>query len=179
MSGLHFRQWDISDTEREMTFLTKNKCYKIVSFGQMIPIEALIQMSRGNICADDVKVMEMNMLIALKWRLNPPTAVAFARELLSLMPVMARQRQNILELSHHLLEHSVMDSFFIAVPTSSIAAATILVAASYSLGGEIPPFVLGEFEENLARYASIDIRSYDICILHDRLDQVYQEQHAL
>jgi hypothetical protein len=43
-------------------------------------------LSRGTYSAHDIENMELQILKALEWRVNPPTSVSFARQLLALLP---------------------------------------------------------------------------------------------
>ena len=98
-----------------------------------LSISALIDMSRGYYCADDVAETEVDILHALEWRLNPPTALAFVHELLSgggdqksvVVPV------EMMDCCRHYTEMAVMDEYFVSHKASTVAVAAIWMAARH------------------------------------------------
>lgn len=99
---------------------------KVLEPSRKLSIEALVDMSRGYYSAEDVKVTELEILQSLRWRINPPTAIAFVRLLLELVP---ESRQHLLDACKQFTELAVADSFFVPYTASSIATAAITLAA--------------------------------------------------
>uniref|UniRef100_A0A7S2IIB1 Cyclin-like domain-containing protein n=1 Tax=Helicotheca tamesis TaxID=374047 RepID=A0A7S2IIB1_9STRA len=171
-------------TQEEFQLMSMTSLYmaaKVMSFSRNLPIDALVDMSRGYIHAEEVMAMEVKMLTALDWRLSPPTAMAFVREFLFLLPLSEIQRQDLIAVCLFLTERALMDSSLITCSPSSIAVAAILVGI-YNYEGQdgptIPTSALDGFEAKLAHHANIKMCSIAICKLLDRFDEVYQRQWA-
>uniref|UniRef100_A0A7S4VTU6 Cyclin-like domain-containing protein n=1 Tax=Ditylum brightwellii TaxID=49249 RepID=A0A7S4VTU6_9STRA len=150
---------------------------KVFEQNHSLSIYTFADMSREYFSVDDLGAMEMEMLEVLQWRLNPPTALAFAREFLSFLPLSSQQRQALLVKSGYLTELAVGDSSLIGCRYSSIAVATILFSISYLSFNDfkfLPS--LSEFEKSLLSHFNIDIRSHEITNILDRLDHVYRSQ---
>jgi Cyclin, N-terminal domain len=62
--------------------------YMMAKIHQMEALDprSVANLSRGKHSKDSIEEMEMKMLVALRWRVNPPTAASFAHELLNLIP---------------------------------------------------------------------------------------------
>mmetsp|Transcript_29090 Transcript_29090/g.42225 ORF Transcript_29090/g.42225 Transcript_29090/m.42225 type:complete len:358 (+) Transcript_29090:88-1161(+) len=137
---------------------------------------SIVNMSHGYINDKDVLVMEMEMLTALEWRINPPTALAFVREFLPFLSVPVKQKHELMVKSRLLTELAVGDLLSIVHPQSSIAVASILVAVSNHCGvgvsDPLPPLVVNDFCKNLKRYANIDVKSIEIDDICDRLENM-------
>uniref|UniRef100_A0A7S2ECQ2 Cyclin N-terminal domain-containing protein n=1 Tax=Ditylum brightwellii TaxID=49249 RepID=A0A7S2ECQ2_9STRA len=172
-------------TREEFQLISMTALYtaaKIADAEGSLSTYSLIEMSRGHVCSEDVTAMEMKMLDALEWRLNPPTAMAFAHEFLNLLPVSDDQRMNMLAVSNYISELAVADSFFVSFSPSSIAVATVLVAASYDFSAKdrstATSFAANALERHLLIHANINVHSEEITTIFDRLNDVYQKQHA-
>eukprot|EP00957_Ditylum_brightwellii_P107214 8180719-Ditylum_brightwellii.AAC.1 len=168
-------------TREEFQLLSMTSLYssiKINENNQNLSIDAIVDMSRGYLCAVDVSEMEMDLLSALKWRVNPPTAIAFVHEFLPLLPISEDEKQNVLLRSSHMTELAVGDSFFINCPSSSIAAASVLISVICEYGTRRKSrFLTNEFTDKIKQYASIDVKSSEFSGLYSRLDHVYRCQH--
>lgn len=88
-------------------------------------------LSRGTYSAHDIENMELQILKALEWRVNPPTSVSFARQLLALLPdemFSLKQRETISQITATQMELAVSDYNLIEVKPSLIAFCSILNA---------------------------------------------------
>ena len=97
----------------------------------------LAKLSRGYFTAEQVEATEILILSHLGWRVHPPTALAFLKHLLLLLPCDARtphERGQLEAKSNFLLELSVMDGAFVGYKRHTIALAAIL--CSFNLSGE-------------------------------------------
>lgn len=97
---------------------------KVLEPTRKLSIEALVDMSRGYYNEEDVTVTEIDMLQSLKWHINPPTAVAFVRAYLELVP----DADKLLSTCCHFVEMAVADSYFVSQKASDVAKAAILMA---------------------------------------------------
>lgn len=122
---------DFQDFERQDFQLYSMTCLfiavKILEPTQKLSIPALIDMSRGYYCAEDITETEMEILEVLQWQINPPTPQSFIQELADVMPPVFTK--GVLDTCQELTELSVMDEFFVPYKASTIAVAVILSAA--------------------------------------------------
>ena len=95
-----------------------------------ISLKRLLQLCGGSFTVDEVESMEIKMLDALSWRVNPPTSVAFCGELID--SSFTETAPNVLEdlqaLANYFTELAVLDYFFVERKPSSIAVAAIMYA---------------------------------------------------
>ena len=94
----------------------------------MITSTTLADLSRGRFTSKDIEKMEIQVLSALSWLVNPPMAVDFISYLILFLPdeICHEARNNIFELSRYQAELSVCDSFFVGFKASTVAFASIL-----------------------------------------------------
>lgn len=89
------------------------------------------KLSRGLHSAESIEAMEMRMLTALNWRVNPPTCYEFVRQFVRLIPAHMRQgkgRQGLSETIDYQLNASISDYRFSLCKASSVALAALLNA---------------------------------------------------
>ena len=88
----------------------------------------LCKLSRDQFRPKDIANMELKILHALSWLVNPPLPTDFIALILNLLPhaVHPFVRQRIFELSQYIIELTVCDPFFIQTPPSVIAFAALL-----------------------------------------------------
>jgi hypothetical protein len=98
---------------------------KILEPTRKLSMAALIGMSRGYYCAEDIAETEMEILETLEWRVNPPTALTFVGELLSSSQVPAK----VIASCRDHTEMAVMDEYFVPHKASTVAVAAVLAAA--------------------------------------------------
>ena len=85
-------------------------------------------LSNGLFAYDEVERMELQVLVALQWLVNPPTAFAFIREYLQLLPPMVAKdmKTKTMALCEPQVQVSVMDYNFINVPASTVALLAVM-----------------------------------------------------
>jgi len=96
-------------------------------------------LSHGAYSPSDIENMESQILHAVGWRVNPPTSMAFVRELLSLIPedIMSQHtKATLLDLSKLQSELAVKHFDLVATPASVIAFSA-LCNSMESLGMDI------------------------------------------
>ncbi|KAG7348197.1 cyclin-like protein [Nitzschia inconspicua] len=111
--------------------------------GEALDPESVAKLSRGKHSKADIENMEMEMLVGLQWRVNPPTPWTFARELLNLIPTSVAMeedtRERIYELTKYQLEVAVLDYDLSFSRSSELAFGAILNAMeSLSVDFAIP-----------------------------------------
>jgi len=93
---------------------------------EVIDPKIVSQLSRGTYTEKDVTDMEMVILSALQWRVQPPTAVAFVRHFLALADLGERAKNLIIEVSGAQIENAITNYDFVGTKPSLVAAASIL-----------------------------------------------------
>jgi hypothetical protein len=112
--------------------------------------------SNGAFSSKDIEAMEVTLLNALKWRVNPPTSWDFVRMIVDLVPrhtVDGEMRKAALDLALFQTELAVANHQFVTVQASTIAYASIMNALE-SLG--FGDNILGNLGYFLARSLEID-----------------------
>jgi hypothetical protein len=98
---------------------------------QCLTPKQLESLSSGRFSAQQIEAMEIRVLSDIQWRVNPPTASAFCRHLLDLVPlhlVRSDKRQKVLDIAESQIELALADESFIPVKASSIAVAALINA---------------------------------------------------
>lgn len=114
-------------------------------------------LSRGAYSAEQVEAMERRILEGIKWRMNPPTALSFARSFMNLIPsgIMSETQQNaVIELAKYQTELAVEEYSFITVDSSMIAFAALANALQ-----NVDRQVKYQYFQKISVVADIDISS--------------------
>eukprot|EP00538_Stauroneis_constricta_P013548 CAMPEP_0119546296 /NCGR_PEP_ID=MMETSP1352-20130426/781_1 /TAXON_ID=265584 /ORGANISM="Stauroneis constricta, Strain CCMP1120" /LENGTH=321 /DNA_ID=CAMNT_0007590985 /DNA_START=107 /DNA_END=1072 /DNA_ORIENTATION=+ len=88
----------------------------------------IASLSRGAFTPQQVERMEVMILNAIQWRVNPPTAVAFCQLLLDHLSLGAHEQTAIMDLAKFQTELAVSDYAFVSVAQSSIGFAAFMNA---------------------------------------------------
>jgi hypothetical protein len=86
-------------------------------------------LSRGAYSTVEVEAMEVVVLNALQWRVNPPTALAFVRQFLELIPadvVDHSMRETAYDITKFQTELALTEHDFVAVKASTIAFGSLM-----------------------------------------------------
>jgi hypothetical protein len=86
-------------------------------------------LSRGAYSTTEVEAMEVTILSALQWRMNPPTALAFVRQFLELIPVDVvdqSMRETVHDITKFQTELAVTEHNFVTVKASTIAFGSLM-----------------------------------------------------
>lgn len=135
----------------------------------------IAKLSRGEYEEKDIESMERRMLDALKWRVNPPTAMDFVRIYLDLSIVWEgldlRKREDILELVCNQINFSILNFEISTSKASDVAIAALLNAAKTICPNE------KEFYESIQDVASFscDIDQESIELLQCKLSRAIDE----
>jgi len=98
---------------------------------QALTPAVISRLSNGERTARDIERMELRMLQAIQWRMNPPTSSAFVRHHLDLIPddiLDYNDRRVIFELSKIQINSSLSDYEFCTEKSSQVAFAALLNA---------------------------------------------------
>jgi hypothetical protein len=96
---------------------------------QALDPRSVAKLSRGLHSKEDIEAMEFRMLNAIQWRVNPPTAMSFARHLLDLVPsvlIDGSTRDTTMELAKYQVELAVCCYNLSLEKSSLIAFASLL-----------------------------------------------------
>jgi hypothetical protein len=86
-------------------------------------------LSRGVHSAKAVEEMELRMLNAIQWKVNPPSAMSFVRSMMDLVPdhiVGSAERETVIEITKFQIELIVNEYDFFRYQASSVAFAALL-----------------------------------------------------
>jgi Cyclin, N-terminal domain/Cyclin, C-terminal domain len=132
------------ETPQGQTCLTTPRRFKIAGMTclytaikahepEAIEPDLVVELS-GNLCeVADIEAMERTILTALEWRVNPPTALSFCRQLLGLVPRGAvEDPASLLDLAQVQTELAVSDARLVTTPPSILAMASIFNALESS-----------------------------------------------
>lgn len=109
--------------------------------------------------------MEVEIVMTVQWRLNPPTPMSFVHCFLSTIPDLTDiERQTILQLTKHQVEMMVKEFQFVYSDASSIA----LAALSTSMEAVIRDFHPEESLQTISKIYNIDISA--------RTNMIFQEK---
>jgi hypothetical protein len=99
---------------------------------QALDPASVAKLSRGKYCTSDIETMELEMLVGLKWRVNPPTPWTVARELLKMIPTQNvggdSIKRRIDELTKYQIDAAVCDYQLSLKRPSEVAFGAILNA---------------------------------------------------
>jgi len=85
-------------------------------------------LSRGAYTEDEVTTMELQIIIAIRWRMNPPTAMCFVQHYMRLMPdgaMTETEREVTIEVTKFQTELAVNAYEFVGVNASTVAFAAL------------------------------------------------------
>jgi hypothetical protein len=137
-------------TRRQFVLMTITSLYLSIKTSEAkrkLSLFALLEMTHQQVfIADDIREMELTILEALQWKVNPPIASAFVSPLLKLIDSRLSQRaqngkhqernmdskqlQHIFVNAHRLLELSYIDGKLISKCPSSVAISAILLVCN-------------------------------------------------
>jgi hypothetical protein len=129
-----------------------------------IPPELVARFSNGVFTSRDIEAMEVTLLRALKWRVNPPTSWDFMHKLMSIIPsdlLTKDLRQTAVDLALLQTEVAVANYELVTVRASIIAYST-LVDSLESLG--LDDISLSEVGYILAQSLCIDCNGDNVSV---------------
>ena len=126
------------------------KVNETVSLG----LSMLVQLGRGVYTAEEITKAEYEILLAIKWAVNPPPATTFVHLFASMLPfnIESDTRQDILDLACYQSELAVADYKLSALTNSSIIAIASILN-SVELLVECPKALTSIFLHNAAGLA--------------------------
>ena len=146
-----------------------------------VRLATLANLSRGQFGVADIEEMEWHILIALSWRVHPPTEVAFIYHFLQLLPphVHSAARKELFELSRYLSELSLCDAYFVKFPASTVACASILNVIEERSNGRLLGWAREKFCHDLADKVHMPHNREDIVAVRCRLREMFADSLKL
>jgi len=129
---------------------------------ERLEMDALLQLGRGSFTADEVVMMEEEILYALSWRLCPPTAYVFLELLIELVPT-TPTKQFLYNNANMQIHKSVPNYAFSTASPSLLACAALLNAIDDIRS--LPIEIEGEFICNVANITGISCSDAKILTL--------------
>lgn len=131
------------NSDNGMEYLINNTLYQLVAVTalytaikihemQSIDLQSLTNISNGTYSLEQIEGVEREMIEALNWRMNPPTAISFVRYLLDAIPthfkLSAQVKKILLKLSCVQTEYAVFDEELIKNKMSIIGYCSLVNA---------------------------------------------------
>jgi len=146
---------------------------------EAIEPDLVVELS-GDLCSvNDIEAMERTILKSINWRVNPPTALSFCRQLVTCIPsclVSLQDKSSLLDLAQVQTELAVSEPRLITTPPSILALACIYNALE-SKHSEM------ETLDDLSRLFSVALsssRNHDmdaVFDVQDILDDIIRQQN--
>jgi hypothetical protein len=136
----------------------------------------ICSLSCGVYFRKDLEAMEIKILHALKWRVNPPTSFSFVRKLMELIPeeVLEKEKfQTVLDLAQLQVELAIIDYTFVTVKASTVAYSALMNSLE-NLGLE--DGVLDHLSNTLAEALQINCISAQVTIPKNVLNRLLVRQ---
>lgn len=135
--------------------------------------QVIASLSRGAYTEDEVTAMERRIVMAIQWRMNPPTAMAFVHHFMTFCGNgTPASNADILELAKFQTELAAANyNLICAVPASTIAFAALSNALQQCTVGDDDYY---EFATRIAHIASIDADSDLVFQVQDDLYEAIQ-----
>jgi Cyclin, N-terminal domain/Cyclin, C-terminal domain len=127
------------------------------------------QLSRGVYTEQQVTDVELEILDAIQWRMNPPTALSFINNFLALVPestMSQSDRDTVYSAAKFQIELAVHEYSLVTVDESTLAFAAVMNALeTVACAGTMDIMIM------IAKVSSIDIHSH---LMTESQDQLYQ-----
>ena len=149
--------------------------FKIHEQRAMTP-DLVARLSNGVHTPDDIKKMEVKMLIALQWRVNPPTSFDFMGKLIELIPLdmmSSSMREIVRDLTDYQFQLAVRSHHFMTAPASIVAYVALL--NSLECVG-LDSSTVAYLARNLSRILQNNCDMVDVSGLQDILYQSVSKQ---
>jgi hypothetical protein len=139
-------------------------------YPRKIGLQTLVDMSRGFYSDHDICMTEQDLLSALGWHVNPPTAVTFSRLFCKLFPGNVSTRMQSAALA--LTDIAVSDCSLVSIKAANMGLASVLLAAR--LDG-VAEHVVKSFLASIETVISTQ-GNPEFDLVYGRLDQAYASQ---
>ena len=120
-------------SRREFQLACMASVYLVIKTNEkkILSAAAMARISRGDYSEDEIIAMEMDILDALNWRVNPPTTLSFIREYLDFLRPPSSIYGKVTTYANAQVELAVREYDLIGVKASVLAYAAVLNAISF------------------------------------------------
>ena len=135
-----------------------------------------VKISEGKFTTNHLLDMEMKMLDALRWRVNPPVPILQSTYLLVFaLPTTIPKRPLITELTRFLTEAILTDYYFVPFKASTISIAAIFTALDITVGeSAICNGTAQHFGREVSRLTEQDAFSSNVFKCMDRMKKMFE-----
>lgn len=143
---------------------------------EIMGVDLVSKLSRGQYAPNQIEAMEYTMLQALGWRVNTPTALAFVRKFLELLPQGSLEEsisEAAYDLSKFQSELAVGDYNLVPIQASTVAYASIINSLE---GLAVDPSIIENLAYTIAGALRLDISSQEIRDVQNYLYQSISQQ---
>ena len=161
-------------TEQGQSYLTSDTLYQLVAVTalytaikvheiQSIDLQSLVNVSKGTYSLKQIERVEREIVNALQWRMNPPTAMSFVRSLIELIPhhykLSAKVRESILKLSRVQAEYAVFDQELANSKMSTVGYCSLINAMRTMIRDQV---MLKNIKHTLAQELKIQLNNSEL-----------------
>lgn len=143
---------------------------------EIMGVDLVSKLSRGQYTADEIEAMEYTMLQGLAWRVNTPTALSFVRSFLELLPP-GTLEESIAEAAYDLSkfqsELAIGDYNLVPIQASTLAYASIINSLE---GLAVEATIIETLAYTIAHALRIDIASQRVRDVQNYLYQAISQQ---
>ena len=137
-------------------------------------MDHLLDLCMGKYTAADIASMELTVLDALSWKVNPPTSAEFCSQLIdsSFTESTPHVLNDLQDRARYLTELAVCDYFFVTHKASSVALASIMCALE--LTDNLDPRDKDRFTSIVAQIA-LDVSDEEVIQCYKTLSVMYRK----
>ena len=144
------------------------------------------EISQGKFSYETIVKEEEKILFAVKWLVNPPTAVTFARILLSLIPsafLPRKQKRAVMQLVQQQIDLTLYEDVFVPTKPSTVAVAALFNGlAGVSGGTKLPSFlkhrILSALDLDKSSWHSVSTVRKVLCNLAFKEEEEEEEEET-
>ena len=163
-------------SRREFQLACMTAIYNSIKINEVETLtpKGMARVSRGDYTAQEIEACELDMLLALKWHVNPPSIIAFVWQYIALLrlilkgsshdAVLSQEEQKLMEHiivnANYQIEMASRDYKFVGIDASKVALAAVLNAiASAKVDNFCPGNSAHAIKGSLCTKLSVDFKS--------------------
>jgi hypothetical protein len=147
---------------------------KLHRLDNQLSLAYFLKISDGKFTANHLQEMEMKMLKALRWRVNPPVPILQSTYLLLFaLPTTVPKRPLIMELTRFLTEAILTDYYFVPFKSSTISIAAVFTALDIVGESAMCHGKAQHFGREVSRLTKQDAFSSNVFKCTDRMKKMF------
>lgn len=147
---------------------------------KMIETSLMSDLSRGCYSPEDFRLMEIDILFALKWHVNDPTPVTYLMNYLSIIPTQHNgaeiNREMIFDLARYQIELSVLDYGLMTESACSIAIAALVSSLNIISSNQPLEINPSDALASMHEVFKTELPSHKVDQMVQRLEDLYEKQ---